>query len=323
MKKTAYDVYRYSDIVVLVFGILGNILVVTSILRQKIVMKNNYYYLVLQLAICDLGVLVIYLVDRIASYWYEEALFYYSLTSCVFSNTYYVFQVAGIGMMLIISVLRYRATVHPLKPAISRRKLKVVCGLAYTVGLTAGYGTRLPLCFMRGNDIEIVYFKYFNGYLISCFYIFPTIFMAVLYYKIGRAVIKQTKYIKSMCSNQMRRSAPNPSFNILRYIRNRRTFFVCLITVLCYGVGNIPMSVYVILSIAGEYHLLMKYDWLRYFAFVLRVCGSHSVNPLIYGILDKKLLTFWRFCRKKKPKTQENQKQVGKWDIFIDVQPRR
>jgi hypothetical protein len=31
MKKTAYDVYRYSDIVVLVFGILGNILVVTHL----------------------------------------------------------------------------------------------------------------------------------------------------------------------------------------------------------------------------------------------------------------------------------------------------
>ena len=226
-------------------------------------------------------------------------------------------------MMLIISVLRYRATLHPLKPAISRRKLKVVCGLVYTVGLTAGYGTYLPLCFMRGNDIEIVYFKYFSGYLISCFYIFPTIFMAVLYYKIRRAVIKQTKYIKSMCSNQMRRSAPSPSFNILRYIRNRRTFFVCLITVLCYGVGNIPMSVYLILKIAGEYHLLMKYDWLVYFAVVLRVCGSHSVNPLVYGILGKKLLTFWRFCRKTKPKTQENQKQVGQRDIFIDVQPHR
>jgi hypothetical protein len=286
-------------------------------------MKNNYYYLVLQLAICDLGVLVIYLVDRIASYWYDEALFYYSFMSCVFSNIDYVFRVAGIGMMLIISVLRYRATVHPLKPAISRRKLKVVCGLVYTVGLTAGYGTYLPLCFMRGNDIEIVYYKYFNGYLISCFYIFPTIFMTVLYYKIGRAVvIKQTKYIKSMCSNQMRRSAPSPSFNILRYIRNRRTFFVCLITVLCYGVGNIPMSVqYLILIIAGN--LRMKYVWIMYFADVLRVCGSHSVNHLIYGILDKKLLSFRRFCRKTKPKTQENQKQVGKRDIFIDVQPHR
>ena len=29
----------------------------------------------------------------------------------------YIFQVAGIAMMLAISLLRYRATVHPLKPA--------------------------------------------------------------------------------------------------------------------------------------------------------------------------------------------------------------
>ena len=36
-------------------------------------------------------------------------------------------------MMLIISVLRYRATVHPLEPAISRRKSKVVSGLPFWV----------------------------------------------------------------------------------------------------------------------------------------------------------------------------------------------
>ena len=38
-------------------------------------------------------------------------------------------------MMLILSLLRYRTTAHALKPAISRRKLKVVCGLVYLVGL--------------------------------------------------------------------------------------------------------------------------------------------------------------------------------------------
>jgi hypothetical protein len=36
-------------------------------------------------------------------------------------------------MMLIISLLRYRATVHPLKPDVSRRKLKAICGLVYVV----------------------------------------------------------------------------------------------------------------------------------------------------------------------------------------------
>jgi hypothetical protein len=212
-------------------------------------------------------------------------------------------------MMLIISLLRYRATVHPLKPDVSRRKLKVVCGLVYIVGFIAGYGTDLPLCFMQWNDVAIVYYKVLTGYTISCIYFFPTIFMAVVYYKIGRELIKQNKYMKSVRSNPVSwRGAPDSSFNIdiLKFIRNRRTFFVCLITVLCYGIGNIPASVRYILYIAGENHFLLKYVWINYLANVLRAVGSHSVNPLIYGRLDKRLLPFWKLCRKKKQRPQGN-----------------
>jgi hypothetical protein len=64
------------------------------------------------------------------------------------------------------------------------------------------------------------------------------------------------------------------------------------------------MAVWVILYIAGENHFLMKYVWINYLVNVLRVAGSHSVNPLIYGILDKKLLTFWKLCLKKKQRLQ-------------------
>ena len=46
-------------------------------------------------------------------------------------------------------------------------------------------------------------------------------------------------------------------------------------------------------------YFLMENVWTEYLAEVLRVAGSHSVNPLIYGILDKNLLTFWKLCRKK------------------------
>jgi hypothetical protein len=74
--------------------------------------------------------------------------------------------------------------------------------------------------------------------------LFPTLFMAVVYYKIGRALIKQYRYMKRICSNPMRRSAPGSSFSILKFIRHRRTFFVCLITVLCYAIGNISFIVY-------------------------------------------------------------------------------
>ena len=235
-------------------------------------------------------ILIILLFDHINWYFVEDPLVITATKYCVFIHIYYVFRVAGIGMMLIISLLRYRATVHPLKPDVSRRKLKVVCGLVYVVGFIAGYGTCLPLCFMQRNDVAIVYEKVFYGYLISCFYFFPTLFMAVVYYKIGRELIKQNRYMKSVRSNPVSwRGAPDSSFNILKFIRNRRTFFVCLITVLCYGIGNIPASVWYILYIAGENHFLLEYVWIAYLASVLRVVGSHSVNPLIYGRLDKKI----------------------------------
>jgi hypothetical protein len=55
MEKTAYDAYKYSFISVSVFGILSNILVLISIFRQRSLLKNNYYFLVSQLAINDLG----------------------------------------------------------------------------------------------------------------------------------------------------------------------------------------------------------------------------------------------------------------------------
>ena len=296
MGRTTYDAFRYSKTVVLVVGILGNILVIISILRQKIVLKNNYYFLVRHLAMCDVGVLIIYLFDCINIYFVEEQLDINSTMYCVFFNICYAFQVAGIGMMLIISVLRYRATVHPLKPAIRRRKLKVVCGLVYLNGcLIAGYGVFLLECFLNDDS----YWKFRHAGTVF-FLIVPTIFMAVVYYKIGRALIKQNKHMKSEFPNSVGRGTPGSSFNILKYIRNRRTFLICLTTVLCYGVGNISFSVHFILSIAKERHLLMKNVWILYLAGVLRVAGSYSVNPLIYGILDRKLLTFWKLCRRKK-----------------------
>ena len=162
----------------------------------------------------------------------------------------YTFQLIGVGMMFMISLLRYRAIVHPLKPAISRGKLKVVCGLVYLVGLIAGCGIRLPLHFKESNVVIVVYQKFYHAFLMFFGYFVPTIIMAVVYYKISRSLVKQNKYIKRVGSNGNRRG-PDSFFNILRYIRNRRTFRVCLSIVLCYGISYIPLSVWLMWFIAG------------------------------------------------------------------------
>ena len=219
------------------------------------------------------------------------------------------FQLIGVGMMLVISLLRYRATVHPFKPANSRRKLKIICGLVYLVGPIVECGIRLPRCFIKSKVVYVACLKFYYAFWMFFGYFVPTIFMAVVYYKISRSLIKQNKYMKRVCSNKNRRG-PDSFFNILRYIRNGRTFRVCLSVVLFYGISHIPLSAWLMWLITDEYHLRMKYVWVRYFAHVLAVAGSHSINPVIYGILDKQLLAFWKCCCKKKRKTQESQEAV-------------
>ena len=307
MEEQEDDEYRYSYTLVSVFGILGNILVILSILRQnKNVLKNNYYFLVLHLAICDFAALILYLFGVVEFYWHEEPLLVHAyMVTCHTHTICEAFQLTGVGIMLIISLLRYRGTVHPLKPAISRRKLKAVCGLVYLLGLIVGGGVGLPLCFIKSNVALDAFRKFYFAFFIFFVYFVPTIFMAVVYCKIGRSLIKQNKYMKRVCSNLKRQREPD-SFNILRYIRNRRTFFVCLGTVLCYGIAHIPVSVWFMWYIIGEYHLLMKLGWVVRVGQILRIAGSHSANPFIYGTLDKKLLKFWKCCCKKKRRTQEN-----------------
>ena len=154
------------------------------------------------------------------------------------------------------------------------------CGLVYILGLFAGYGPALPLCLVKyREDGKIAYENYFNGYIMFCFCLFPTIFMALVYFKIGRALMKQNKYIQNICSNAAgRQRARSSSFNILAYFRNRKTFFVCLLTVLCYPVGNILMTVWIILWIATDYRLLRQYCWFGYCAHIVSLASSHSPN---------------------------------------------
>ena len=306
MEKTEYDVYSCFSILVDIFGILGNILVIISVLRHNL-LKSNYYFFVLHLAICDLTWLVICFFDFV-NYHYLRWL-PYSPMYCAFICISYAFQVAGIYMMMVIAVLRYRATVHPLRPAVSRRKLKIFCGFGYILGLIAGHGTIAPECFLLNslNDVTLIYTEIFvRGYIVSCFYFLPTLFMAIVYYKIHKALAKQSKQMKLLCSLAMKSA----------YDRNRRIFVVCLCSVLCYGLGNIPMSVWFmrrIVSFATSGQIqndISNYLWIFRFGGVLRTAGSCSVNPVIYGMLDKKLLKFLRVCLKNRQKAQENEAVV-------------
>ena len=187
------DVNILSFTVVIVFGIVGNILVILSILGEKQNMLNsNCYFLVRHLTMCDLAALILHIFYSVEFYSLKPSLLdHFLMITCHVHAITSAFQFAGVGMMLIISLLRHRATVHSLKPAISRRKLKVVCGLVYLVGFIVGGETYLPRCFIKSADMLAAHLKFNRASgMFSSFFV-PTIFMAVVYYKICRSLMKQ------------------------------------------------------------------------------------------------------------------------------------
>ena len=266
-----------------IFGILGNILVIISIARQKELLKKDYYFAVLHLAFCDLGALIMKLVVQLSIVRYRG----FNIL-CFSSSLLRLFYISGMSVMLLVSMLRYRATLHPLKPAISRAKLLKVCCVVYAVGLIIGLGLPVPQCFnVKLNNFN--YVKFFLGFDLF-FDLIPTIFMIACYCKIGLALVKQNKQIKRMGSVAVRN----------RHNRDRRIFLVCLCTVVCFGVGRLIRSGSLIWFIADQDSLLFKHLWVDRVGHVLIVVGSYSANPFIYGILDKRMFKFVKLCRKKR-----------------------
>ena len=287
--------YKSVFTFVVIFGILGNILVILSMLRQRRLLKNNFYYLVFHVTICDLSYLLLS-VYHLYVVLAGQNLKYGYLSVCIafqfFRELYLIF---GAYFMLVISVIRYRAVLHPLKPAISHARLKFISCFVYLSTLLISfprfyicihdYSSRLPLAYA----IVVMWVRAF------IWYGFPVTVMAVIYWKICRELIRQNNAIKSMSSN----ANTCGKFKRLLHHRNWKAFVISLIAVVCFAVGGLPRHVATFFlptdpdrSIRYRVDQLMKYGW------IIQTAGTCTVNPLIYGILDKKLLSIFKLCQK-------------------------
>ena len=217
MEKTRHDAYLCSFGVVLIFGTLCSVLVIISILRQKRIMKNKHNFLVLPLAIWNLGALITYLLSFINFEILEEPFFDYTQFYCLASYVIYFFQV---------NRLRNRYDVDDFSAS------------------SQCYCPSLKTCH-QSTEIEsrlwfIVHCWYYSGIWTSSAKIVPS------------------KYMKNVCSNRVRQSAPCSSFNIQKFLRNRKIVLVLLISVPCYAEGNIPIIAYLSLHVAQDDTVLRK-----------------------------------------------------------------
>ena len=141
-------------------------MVIISISRQTRFLKNNYYFFVSHLAICDL----VYLVGRFLTVLNRDfvKLFGSFVVYCVLTEIRNVFLDAGLHIVLIISLLRYRATIYPhyVLPSVGGNWSSLLVWGTFLAWLQA----MEYVCLLQGSEAEAVYIRVYFSYVIICFY---------------------------------------------------------------------------------------------------------------------------------------------------------
>ena len=280
------------------FGVLGTVLVIYSIVSQRSLLKSNYYFLVLHLAFCDL-VFLLLLSHYTYKAWCPNSLFIRSLVMCkVWDPTFTIFFNAGVFMVVLIGIFRFRAVLHPLKPAISRSKLGVVVGAVYFCAIASVVPFILVLKFTDDACFEkwpnpTLYIIY-TFFLTIVLYFLPVLILFILYYKICKALKIQSKKILSLNATSAAASEDSngrqTSLQRIKHNRNVRTFIQSSSIVLLFAITSLPINISWLMFDWGATVETEAMTWTQ----IISYFGVNAVNPYIYGVSDKTLRSAYK-----------------------------
>ncbi len=274
-------------------GTVGNLLVILLIIRNRSMLGNIHYYLILHLAICDLFFLVFSIPDIYDSFTGSSMINSKVLCKMLYP-TQTAFHIAGVVFLVVISILRFQAVSKPLKPAVSRWKMQVVAMFAYMFAVICMVPYILVLQFNNtsgcveewpAQQLNICY----TLFLAAVEYFIPVVLLSMVYWKICSVLVKQNREMKALCASTRASEEQNLSpYQRFRQHRNARTFLVSFTIVVCFAVTALPIQIIYILSMTNVIELIPKfYSWFV----VLYYFGVSAVNPFIYGTLDRKLFS--------------------------------
>ena len=285
------------------FGVLGNIAVIVSICGTKNLLRNNHYYLLLHLAVCDVLFLMFYVEVVYGIFNIDHRISSKSYLLCKFwLPIHTVLLNAGPMFLVLISLVRYRAIVYPFKRAIRRKTLYVLSGFVYVFSIICVIPYVLVLKFDETTGCNEVWpFKSLNIaytlYLTSVQYFIPAIFLSVIYFIICKKLMTQNKIrMKAMktCEVQRRQNKPTLAWFLSPTTRNGKSFLVSFTIVSCFIISACPQQVSMIIYVISSKKFPSIDLWLQAFY----VFGTLVLNPFVYGALDNRVFSLFTRCRK-------------------------
>lgn len=298
---------------VIICGLIGNSLVIYSIMKERRLLKSNYYYLVLILAVFDAIHLSTALRVNYAD-WFQTWPLPHTTACKIWLHFEMLVCTFGVELMVIICILRYRAVLQPLKRPIHRKTLRLIVLILflainiYLVPHIIAYKySQLKGCHQHWSNKTLRLIYTLLSLLIH--YVLPVIVMSILYFRICTALVKQSRKMNSMLQDKTTSNGEETSagtsehFQRIRHHRNTRTFLISVVSVGIFSVALLPFEIWWICNVNDFGALGGDYAGWFYLSYMI---GSSSVNPFIYGVLDRKLVEALKRNIKSEPKSKDS-----------------
>lgn len=276
------------EVVIFVLGVLGNVLVCTVVVREKLY-RSLAYCLILNLAIADLGLLVFSLPFALLRT--EDVSWPFGEFTCkVLYPVSDVFPAVSIASVTAIAVYRYRGIVtgrSSLEPRRAVKEAQIVISLIWVCSFVLFV---VPLffamkfveqdgrvhCFPQfTNDL---YFKLYQAEAVLLTYALPLAIILFTYIAI-RGRLRESIDLHSRMRKESGTSVRSQDDKTLKALR------IISPVVLVFAITMLPYNVFRVVDIFAD---TSNFEYLLLFfkLCVLFFVGNSSANPLIYALVS-------------------------------------
>lgn len=283
------------DAVIFVAGVLGNSLVCVVVIKENL-HRSLAYCLILNLAISDLGVLLLSLPFAVLRT--EDISWPLGEFGCkVLYPLSDVFHGVSIASITAIAVFRYRGIIsgHGLSQKGAMKTVKIVIALIWVL---SGLLFVVPLFFVmnyveRGEEVfcypkfpSTMFYKLYQAETVLLTYLLPLGIILFTYLRIRRR-LNESIALHSQIRRESRRPASKaPDRTRCASERNYKALKVLTPVVLVFFVTLLPYNVFRVVDIFQD---TSQFAYLLLFfkiCIVFFVCNS-SANPLIYALFSE------------------------------------
>ena len=303
---------NYGGIAILIFfsliGLLGNVHVLYIYSRQY--KKSNYRIYVLFLAILDVINCTI-VAPLVVVYLFFPLTFPSNVYCKIFRTILYFMAITSTLSLVSIAIDRFRKICHPFKEQFSTTNVKLLCLGSLVVGAVLSWpapilwgistvesgipGITGKRCFTddKFKDYKVNFQGMYNACLIL-FYFLVSGTLIIIYIHIGRHISINNKFRNSQRRMTIKNEeeAAKAAGNSAR----KSTMTLCVVTI-TYVLSALPhhlLALLIFLVPNFDCSLSLLGSQL-YYTFIWSYFVNSVVNPLIYGIRDRK----FRFAVKK------------------------